>query len=452
MEGKLVDTSLHWLWRTDLFDINLLGLYQEFDTQSDENREPFPGGQSNFLLGVDYELSTLELRLSRAGEQFDYLAGLYYLKRDSSSDTDLTLGDIQVLGQASGEDETASIYANVTWHLSERWDLATGARYDKNTTSLSSDLAFLDFAADVNDSLDFDHVSWSLKLSHYASEHLTGYVAIDNAYKQGGFNPLPAGALALEAIFPDIVGLARENLQYGDETSTAFEIGAKGKALDERLEFGVAVFYQEFEDHQVGQPEGTVALEPLSPLFNAAITNAAEVVTQGIEMNAAYLLGDYWDIALRAAYFDATIEDWERRLCALGEEDSSDQVFCPRGNGDALNDLPQWNTNAQLGYARPLNNQWAMHARANWTWNSKANFTTLTSEFDEHKHYVGFTLGVSNEEAGLDIRFWGKNLTDTDANNNPTLTQANGDPALPAALRGEFTPGREYGLTLSYQF
>ena len=51
----------------------------------------------------------------------------------------------------------------------------------------------------------------------------------------------------------------------------------------------------------------------------------------------------------------------------------------------------------------------------------------------------------------MDIRFWGKNLSNEDFNIDPGV-KANGDPELPPAFEGVYWPGREYGVTLSYHF
>lgn len=61
------------------------------------------------------------------------------------------------------------------------------------------------------------------------------------------------------------------------------------------------------------------------------MVNADEVVTKGIEFDFTYLLGEHWDVGLSGAYFDATIEDWQRRFCEGGEEQSPDQLYCPKG-------------------------------------------------------------------------------------------------------------------------
>jgi len=449
--GKIKDTSLHWRWDTGLFDVDFLASYQDFETVSDEDRAPYFNGVGLFNIDSDTDINTFELRLSDSGDLLDYIAGLYYADQDQKSNLNILITEVEVFGDAKGTNKSQSAFTNVTWHLAGQWDLSTGLRYDDNDVSLVSNLGFLDFRANVDESQSFDHVSWSVKLRYYHDENTTLYAAVDDGYKQGGFNPLVAGVLPFADIFPDVVAVAENTLSYDPETSTAYEVGIKGSALDNRMSYSLAVFYQQFDDHQIAQPN-TDTLEPLDSLFLQAIVNAGEVATQGVEFELHYLLGDNWDAGLRGAYFDPTIKKWDNRFCPVGQATSPDQVYCPAGSGDPLNTLPQWNTNVQLGYVQPLDTGWEIYARLDWTWQSGPNFTTLTDQFDGDRSKLGGSLGFRDNERGIDLRFWAKNLTNEDYNYDPTFLEANGDPNLPPAFRGEFYPGREFGLTARYSF
>jgi iron complex outermembrane receptor protein len=393
------------------------------------------------------------LRFSNTGDKFDYITGLYYANRDLDGNFDVTLTGVNLFGPAEGSSDIKAAYANFTFHLSQQWDLTLGARYDKNDIWTKSNFAFLGFNSVVDDDASYDHLSWSFKLQHYFNEHMTAYLAIDNAYKQGGFNNLVPGLLALETVFQEIAEAGSEMLAFDEETSTAFEIGLKGSALEGRMSYSVDVFYQEFKDHQITQPLNVTALKTqlgdLNALFSNQLTNADDVNTKGIEFEVMYLLAEYWDLGLRGTYFDATIDDWGFRFCPPGEEQSPDQLLCPTSD-EALNDLPQWNSNFQLGYSRPLSATWGFTGRFNWSWQSVPNYTTETNAFSDAKSLLGLTFGLHSSEE-FDIRLWGKNLTNEDLNIDPSI-RTDGDPSLPQPFSGRYYPGREYGLTLSYSF
>ena len=454
-ETDLTDTSLHFRWAHSATNIDILASWQDFKTFNLDNRTPYPGFDNKFAIQLDWETETVELRFSDTGEKLDYIAGLFYANRDIDGFFDVDLSGVNLVGPAEGEGDINAIFANLTFHINDKWDLTAGARYDKNEIWTISTFEFLGLDSVVDDDASFDHLSWSFKLRHFITEKQTAYLAIDNAYKQGGFNNLIPGLVSLAPIFPELAAVGEEMLMFDEETSTAIEIGIKGSAADGRLNYSLAVFYQEFQDHQIAQPTGVEAfktpLGDLNALFAAQLTNADEVLTKGIELELAYLLGNNWDTTWRLGYFDATIEDWQFRFCGEGEEESPNQIFCPLDGGEPLNSLPKWNSNFQLGHLRSVTETLMFYGRFNWTWRSSANNPRRTKDYSNAKSIFGLSLGLQSTTTGLDIRLWGKNLTDEDLNIDPSI-RSDGDPSLPQPFSGRYFPGREYGLTLSYEF
>jgi len=457
--GDIKDTSLHLSWDSPLFLLDALAFYQEFETFSDEDREPYPDGVSLFQIEADTEITTGEVRVSNSGELLDYVAGVYYFDTDAIIANTIFIQGVDVAGNNDLNTQGWAVFGNANFHLAPRWDLALGLRYDdvEDTLTASTQFSGVDAAID-GDKLEFDEWSWSVKLRHYVNDKITAYLAYDHAFKQGGFNPLVAGVQGVSDTFgipipPAVAEAAAATITYDEEESDAIEIGLKGTVLDDRLRFGVAVFYQQYDDHQVAQTEQFV--EALGGIYGnffiAAITNAEEVDTQGIEFDVTYLLGDHWDVALRAAYAEPTVEEWTSRFCPSGENETPDQLLCPKDGGDSLNNLPKWNTNLQVGNAYPLTGSWEFYSRASWTWQSSPADTRITNDFSESKSLIGLSAGVTNADLGLDIKAWVKNLTDEDRNIDPGR-KANGDDDLPAAYQGFFTPGRELGLTVRYNF
>ena len=450
--GDLDDIGLHLTWSADFGTLQALGFYQEYNTFSDEDREPYPGGVSKFEIGADSDITTFELRLSDSLEKLDYVAGLYYFDTTIDATNDIRIQGVDVEGMAKGETEGYAAYGNVNYHLTSEWDLALGLRYDNVDDSLDSSTVFIGQEAAVDDDLEFDHWSWSIKLLNYINDNLTAYLSIDHAFRQGGFNPLVTGPAGFNLNNPVLTAAADSMLIYDEETSDAIELGIKGTFLDDRLRVDADIFYQRFNDHHLSQTtSGIDALKPFDTFFIQAIDNAEEINTYGIEANATYLLGENWDISVRAAYASPEVEDWSTRFCPSGENDTPDQLYCPKGNGEDLNSLPKFNTNTQLGYTRSLQGPWELYSRATWTWQSPPASTNITNDFSESKNLLGVTLGFKQTSWGLNIKAWAKNLTDEDRNINPGR-KPNGDTSLPFAFQGGFTPGREYGVTLRYDF
>ena len=220
---------------------------------------------------------------------------------------------------------------------------------------------------------------------------------------------------------------------FEEEISDSYELGVKGLLLDNHLRFTLALFYQEFKNHQIGFPGEVPALDPIGGLFNNQLGNANEVFTRGVEFDVTYVFAQHWEAALRGAYSDPTIEDWNRRLCEAGEESPllpgqvpfPDQLFCPK-NGKPLNALPRWQTNFQLAYEHDLGSNWNLATRLNWTWQSKPARQTLAdsnkqnipsvARFDEAKSRFDVSLVFFEPTLGLELKLWAKNLTNEDLN------------------------------------
>jgi len=463
VDGDIKDVSAHWSWDANITNVDFLAMHQQFSTESNENRKPFPGTSEIFNINLDYKITTYELRFSDVLDDLSYVGGLYHFERPADGLFHVVVSATDVMGDSTGEDSGNAAYGNVSYKLTDKWEMGLGARYDDIDTTLDNDIRFLEYVAIIDDKLQFDHLSWSIKLSHYFNDNLTFYASADNAFKQGGFNPLVPGVFALEEFFPEIAAFGREVATFAEETSDSYEVGMKGLLLDNRLRFAVGLFYQEFQDHQIGFPADVPALDPLGGLFNNQIGNADEVLTQGVEFDVTYVFAENWEAALRGAYSDPTIEKWNERLCERGEEPPllpgqspfPDQLYCPR-NGEALNGLPHWQTNFQLGYDRALSGNWNLATRLNWTWQSKPARQVLAestkpevpdvSSFDEAKSRFDLSVGLLEADLGMELKLWVKNITDEDLNIDPTQYENT------QTLVGIQYPGREYGLTASYTF
>jgi iron complex outermembrane recepter protein len=456
-EGELIETNVHWRWAAGFSNIDFLAAYQDTDSHLVDNRDPYPGKLSSFDIELLAEQVSAELRFSDGGELLDYVAGLYYADRElTDGNFDLRVAQDRLLGPAVGDSISKAVFANLTFHLSEKWDLTTGARYDENDVSTFSDFTFAGLRSFVDDDLKFDHVSWSFKLRNYITENHTAYLAIDNAYKQGGFNNLTPAAVPIAPFIPGVDGLQEavaEMQVFDEETSTSFEIGIKGVLLDNRMNYSAAVFYQVYDDHQITQANTEALKTPfgdLNALFLNQLVNVDEVTSAGIEAELAFLIGERWDVTTRVAYFDPQIDDWQLRFCPGGEEQSDSQLVCPAGDGKPLNNSANWQSIVQLGYGRPVLSSWFFYSNMNWSWNAEPTTSDTRLKYDPY-HRLGITLGLKSLKSGLDIRLWGKDLTE-EGDFNATLKDGLDETLEDNAFQGSYRSGREYGLTMSYEF
>lgn len=450
---EVKDLALKYEWNGDLTNIDLILSYQDFKTSLFQNQSSFPTlTPGSTVLALDSEQMTFELRASNSGEVFDYVTGIFVSDLETNNLTDIQIG-ASLPSQLVEETFGAAIFGNFTFHLADQWDLAVGIRYEDNSQDYKSTASISGFGGDLDEDLDFDHLSWSLKLNYFINDETTAYLAIDNAFRQGGLNAFTPAMGTLGALLgsPAIQATAEAFTFYDEEVSTAFEIGLKGSMLENRLRYNLALFYQEYDDHIIRQNDPTSPqLATLGALYTLVFVNAEEVVTQGVEFDLTYLLTDNWTIDFRSAYFDATVDEWATRLCTFSDGNQQD-IFCPAESGTELSNLPKYNVNTQLSYFTSLDSGWDFYSTLSWSWRSDPSIgSVVTDRYDESLNFVNLNIGLRNDT--FSATAWGKNLTDEGNNTTPNLS-ANGDPSLPAALTTTaMNAGRQYGVTLTYNF
>lgn len=451
---EVKDVAASYRFNGQNTDIDLIVSYQEFDTSLIQIQTPWITDDPGMVeFDLNSEQYTAELRFSNSGDVFDYVAGIYLVDTTTESKTDITIeGDLfpnDVLEETFG----AALFGNFTYHVTEKWDASVGLRYDDNTQKYNSFSDLAGFDGELDEDLDFSHLSWSIKLNYFANENTTAYLAIDNAYRQGGINSyLPAIGAVGEVLGSDKIGRTVEDLlSFEEEVSTAFEIGIKGSALDKRLRYNLAIFYQQFDDHIIRNPDpNDPELLIVGAIYTLAFTNAEEVVTQGVEFDVSYVINDEWFLDFRAAYFDATMEAWNNKLCSFEFNDTPGELYCPADSGNDLTGAPKWNTNTQLSYFKALESDWNLFSTMSWNWMSQSeNDGIVTDRFNDYVNFINVNVGVRRDD--LSITLWGKNITDEMPNQLPFPTP-NGDPDVTPVLTGAHNNGFEYGISIGYDF
>ena len=195
----------------------------------------------------------------------------------------------KVFNRGTVKTESYAIFATANYNLSERLLLGLGGRYsvvDKSvnwlldgrnsgffgigTTRVGGVVAPL-----VNDRSDTSFTP-TLSLTYKVNNATSVYGRYATGFKSGGFNLdyINANELA-----------ANSGLEFDKETVATYEVGIK--TLTPRFNLSAALFYSEFSDYQVNQ---FIVLDPTRnpPLTSIRITNAASVVTKGLEIEASY--------------------------------------------------------------------------------------------------------------------------------------------------------------------
>ncbi len=229
-----------------------------------------------------------EIRLaSPTGGAFDYVVGAYAFRQNLGNKTFTSYGplaDLYLLGanlgalndtysKANGKIETDSfaLFAQGTWHLTERLDFTAGLRgtYEEKNAKVER-FAPLGGAAvggvgaavrngqlGAYDSGDLSQYNFApsalLSLSYQFSDDLLGYASLSHGEKSGGVNLAVGSAPSAGA----------DSLLVGPERANDAELGLKSTLFDRRLLLNANLFWTGIHGYQAHHPVPGAGLDPV---------------------------------------------------------------------------------------------------------------------------------------------------------------------------------------------
>jgi outer membrane receptor protein involved in Fe transport len=304
-----------------------------------------------------------EIRLSsKAGDgAVDWIVGAFYLKDELSRQVEFQIdADGPLLGAGLDGDvgqfvgsldtDSISVFGDITWRPSEKWELAGGLRWIReekdaiktnrrfNGTDPVSD-AFLggpfasvfDPSDSGSDDLSTSDLTYSLRVSYNVNDDLLLYGLHSRGFKSGTFN-----------VVWGPVGPAEDGFEVKDEKVDAFELGVKGTFAGGRVQLSADVYHQTHEDYQTAAFVGTI--------FN--LSNAKEASTQGIEVDAQWAPTDRLRLSANLALTDAEFEEFTTAPCST--VDTPDEDGNCDQSGYQLPFVSDWNATLGAEYQRPL--------------------------------------------------------------------------------------------------
>ncbi len=270
---------------------------------------------------VDYVLGAFWLKQESSALQLDVIPHVYeitgeYLQRSVSYTADAVpvpppastgFGrDDAFFQEVQPEYEDKALFGELTYHITDDWQVTFGARFFDQTYKIKNDLLYLACQCETTDpddfipprfeglgyngrssKQDFEDEIFKLNTSYQISESGMVYFTWAEGFRHGGAN-------AIIERFGDDPELEGE---YDSDLATNWEIGVKGSAFDSSLTYSAALFYVDWEDMQFF----TLASSSGVPV----VLNADEARTQGVELEATYYLTDNLVTRLGFAYTDA---------------------------------------------------------------------------------------------------------------------------------------------------
>jgi iron complex outermembrane recepter protein len=218
-----------------------------------------------------------EMRLSvPLGSHFEWLLGGFYTHEGSTvrQDINAVTPDSGAVVANGLRTTTPSIYAesaaftDLTWHITDQFDIQTGGRWSSIQQSLQNTLAAPLLGAPASQAGATTHssahpVTYLLTPRFKLSPQLMVYARIASGYRPGGSN----GPLC---------GIFKFSCEYSPDKTYNYELGAKGTILDHVLSYDVSLYRINWKDIQ---------LHAVVPPGIGYLSNASEAKSQGLELS-----------------------------------------------------------------------------------------------------------------------------------------------------------------------
>ncbi len=356
---------------------------------------------------------TQELRLvSPQNDSFEWMIGAYYTDEDSrivqdffaveagtenpAGDPVPRLGDLDILSAY----EELALFANATWHLTERFDLSFGGRWSDNDQEASQTATGLLVGGEVifdDVRTSEDPFTYSVSPRFEFTDNTSMYARVATGFRPGGPNVLPAG---VPADTPN---------SYDSDELTSYEIGLKTSTVDGVFSLDVAAYFLDWKDIQL-----------LATVNDFNINaNGGTAESKGFEFTATARAAEGLSFTVTGAYTDAYLtQDTDAIIGGL--------------DGDPLPYVPEFT----LGFGSDY--EWSVFGDSTAYVGGQISYTgERTADFGNRD--AGGNIRQADSYTTLDLRtgvlldrwsieLYGKNVTDEEGINDivPPGTFPNG--------------------------
>ncbi len=266
------------------------------------------------------------------------------------------------------------------------------------------------------------------------NESLMFYASVSKGYKGGG----------------SLGGNPAEDNVYDPEDIWAYEIGAKTRWFNDRLQANLAAYYNDYKDLQVFILTGA----------SAHMENAADATVGGIELELVTVPFD-------GLQFDTTLAwnhaEYDKYISAdpvppgLGGQQhpgcvSTPTVACPLDQqGHRLNRTPEWSVNIGTQYTFGLFGG-SLTPRADWHYQSEVFFRPFGLDRDRSEPWDQWNVRLTWDAPPTDYGQFSFQLYMTNVEDNDHIMNLSvGASSELFPEQGNLFPPRLYGFTVSWK-
>lgn len=363
------------------------------------------------------EQHSLELRFlsndnSRLlNDSTDWVAGIYTLDQDVSLERRYTY--LATPFHSDFSTERVAAYAETSTALSSALSLDVGLRVERYEARYE-DSEMLAFRPEKT------LIGGKFALNYQTATAGLLYTSASRGYKTGGFN----ASGTLEA----------ERREYDAEYLWNYEIGYKGRFVDNRLGLRLALFYMDRSDVQISTytelPHADAGTEFIDYIGNASSGN-----NYGLELNSDWVVNSRLSLQASLGLLDTQYEDYNNPNPDSIELESREQSHAP-------------------GYQFALGAQFLVlpNLDLSLSWQGRDDFYFSDSHDVRSDSYQLWHASLNYQLNNWRFTLWGRNLGDEDY--AVRGYKFGNDPRIDYESMAYTQPGepRHYGLRVNYDF
>ncbi|WP_129779883.1 TonB-dependent receptor [Peristeroidobacter soli] len=331
------------------------------------------------------------------------------------------------IGLGYDQMQSLGFFANLSWNISDTLRLSAGGRYSIEDTKYASTNVFdivnpplVDPVMPATTDGEIKEFSPRVALNYDFAPDQTTYVQYSTGYRAGYGNDSRTVALGKPA-------------DVDPEYLVNYEIGYKGRLLDDRLTVSAAVFYMDYDDLQVPLtiPNGT---EGNTSGFTLGYDmNAGSAHTQGFELETSALVSDGLRLDFGVGYTEAVI-------------DQADINGVRYRDFDIPNVRP-WTVKAAATYTTPFTNDLQATYRLDYTWQDELYWQGLLTN---EGYFIDNFQTVDLSATLKANRHWSVSAYVTNALDEKYYESIGW---VEVGFRGRmvYTPPRLFGLRVTYE-
>jgi len=387
--------------------------------------------------------TSVEIKIAQNDGGLDWMLGGFYF--DAFDSDTLQVFFLPVGGAGDpifffGRDREVSTrsyagFGSVSYEFNDKLTASAELRYTDETLTLESGRA-------GPEQLKFKYWTPRFILDYKITPDVMLYANVGRGVKSGGFagQPAPGGT---------------RSLTYGIETNWSYEVGLKGSALNNTLQYQAAAYYIKWNDVQI-----QTAL-PGSPI--SVVQNFGSITSKGLEFDASYFVTPNFSLRGSLAFLDPTYDDGfidGELLPPCGEAaDNNTSLIITKGctadvSGNLLARTSKFQGSLSATYEIPnLISDYGAYIRADYSYESPRYANSLRQTSQGVISLTNLRVGFSNDR--YELAFWVDNLFDQTWNRRVTVAPEQGFGGAATGVRQiRVYPGdlRTFGIDFSARF